>query len=162
MCPPIAEMDSLSDLSPPGTNHLSFSQQPIPGSTAEQSPSPVPLSHSSQAPGRAQLPSLHPGLVSTPISPQLVNQQIVMAQILNQQYAVNRLLAQQSLSQQYLNHPPVSRALNKPLDAQVSTNSEVSMEIYQWVRDELKRAGISQAVFARVAFNRTQVHTFGL
>uniref|UniRef100_A0A673ICH3 DNA-binding protein SATB1-like n=1 Tax=Sinocyclocheilus rhinocerous TaxID=307959 RepID=A0A673ICH3_9TELE len=152
----IAEMDSLSDLSPPGTNHLSFSQQPIPGSTAEQSPSPVPLSHSSQAPGRAQLPGLHPGLVSTPISPQLVNQQIVMAQILNQQYAVNRLLAQQSLSQQYLNHPPVSRALNKPLDAQLATNSEVSLEIYQWVRDELKRAGISQAVFARVAFNRTQ------
>ncbi|KTF73685.1 hypothetical protein cypCar_00047881, partial [Cyprinus carpio] len=60
------------------------------------------------------------------------------------------------LSQQYLNHPPVSRALNKPLDAQVSTNAEVSSEIYQWVRDELKRAGISQAVFARVAFNRTQ------
>ncbi|KTG22523.1 hypothetical protein cypCar_00031169 [Cyprinus carpio] len=152
----IAEMDSLSDLSPPGTNHLSFSQQPIPGSTAEQSPSPVPLSHSSQAPSRAQLPGLHPGLVSSPISPQLVNQQIVMAQILNQQYAVNRLLAQQSLSQQYLNHPPVNRALNKPLDTQVSTNAEVSSEIYQWVRDELKRAGISQAVFARVAFNRTQ------
>uniref|UniRef100_A0A671RK19 DNA-binding protein SATB1-like n=1 Tax=Sinocyclocheilus anshuiensis TaxID=1608454 RepID=A0A671RK19_9TELE len=118
----IAEMDSLSDLSPPGTNHLSFSQQPIPGSTAEQSPSPVPLSHSSQAPSRAQLPGLHPGLVSTPISPQLVNQQIVMAQILNQQYAVNRLLAQQSLSHAASN----------------------------------KRAGISQAVFARVAFNRTQ------
>ncbi|KAK9961554.1 hypothetical protein ABG768_009337 [Culter alburnus] len=152
----LAEMDGLSDLSPPGTNHLSFSQQPIPGSTAEQPPSPVPLSHSSQAPGRAQLPGLHPGLVSTPISPQLVSQQMVMAQILNQQYAVNRLLAQQSLSQQYLNHPPVNRALNKPLDAQVSSNSEVSSEIYQWVRDELKRAGISQAVFARVAFNRTQ------
>ncbi|XP_067303889.1 SATB homeobox 1b isoform X1 [Pseudorasbora parva] len=152
----LAEMDGLSDLSPPGTNHLSFSQQPIPGSTAEQPPSPVPLSHSSQAPGRAQLPGLHPGLVSTPISPQLVSQQMVMAQILNQQYAVNRLLAQQSLSQQYLNHPPVNRALNKPMDAQVSSNSEVSSEIYQWVRDELKRAGISQAVFARVAFNRTQ------
>ncbi|XP_062841492.1 SATB homeobox 1b isoform X2 [Trichomycterus rosablanca] len=150
------EMDSLSDLSPPGTNHLSFSQQPIPGSTAEQPPSPVPLTHSSQAPGRAQLPGLHPGLVSSPISPQLVNQQIVMAQILNQQYAVNRLLAQQSLNQQYLNHPPVSRALSKPLDPQVTSNTEVSTEIYQWVRDELKRAGISQAVFARVAFNRTQ------
>ncbi|KAI4879933.1 hypothetical protein NFI96_024541 [Prochilodus magdalenae] len=152
----MAEMDGLSDLSPPGTNHLSFSQQPIPGSTAEQPPSPVPLPHNGQAPGRAQLPGLHPGLVSTPISPQLVNQQIVMAQILNQQYAVNRLLAQQSLNQQYLNHPPVSRALNKPLDSQVSSNAEVSSEIYQWVRDELKRAGISQAVFARVAFNRTQ------
>ncbi|XP_047664615.1 DNA-binding protein SATB1 isoform X7 [Tachysurus fulvidraco] len=152
----MADLDGLSDLSPPGTNHLSFSQQPIPGSTAEQPPSPVPLAHSGQAPGRAQLPGLHPGLVSSPISPQLVNQQIVMAQILNQQYAVNRLLAQQSLNQQYLNHPPVSRALSKPLDTQVSSNTEVSSEIYQWVRDELKRAGISQAVFARVAFNRTQ------
>ncbi|XP_044063947.1 DNA-binding protein SATB1 isoform X4 [Siniperca chuatsi] len=168
------EMDGLSDLSPPGSNHnhnhnhLGFSQQqqPIPGSTAEQTPSsPVPpLSHappphSGQTGGRQpQLPSLHhPGLVSTPISPQLVNQQLVMAQILNQQYAVNRLLAQQSLSQQYLNHPPVSRnSHTKPLEPQVASNTEVSSEIYQWVRDELKRAGISQAVFARVAFNRTQ------
>ncbi|XP_072249717.1 SATB homeobox 1b isoform X5 [Leuresthes tenuis] len=167
----MAEMDSLSDLSPPGSNHnhnhMGFSQQqPIPGSTAEQTPSsPVPpLSHappphSGQAGGRQpQLPGLHhPGLVSTPISPQLVNQQLVMAQILNQQYAVNRLLAQQSLSQQYLNHPPVNRSSHtKPMEPQVASNTEVSSEIYQWVRDELKRAGISQAVFARVAFNRTQ------
>uniref|UniRef100_W5MHM9 DNA-binding protein SATB n=1 Tax=Lepisosteus oculatus TaxID=7918 RepID=W5MHM9_LEPOC len=152
----VAEMESLSDLSPPGANHVNFSQQPIPGSTAEQPPSPVQLPHGGQTSVRSQMPSLHPGLVSTPISPQLVNQQIVMAQILNQQYAVNRILAQQSLSQQYLNHPPVSRSLNKPLEQQVSSNTEVSSEIYQWVRDELKRAGISQAVFARVAFNRTQ------
>ena len=170
-------MDSLSDLSPPGSNHnhnhnhnhshLTFSQQPIPGNTAEQPPSspgpplpPPPPPHSGgQGGGRQpQLPGLHhPGLVSTPISPQLVNQQLVMAQILNQQYAVNRLLAQQSLSQQYLNHPPVNRsALTKPLEPQVASSTEVSVEIYQWVRDELKRAGISQAVFARVAFNRTQ------
>uniref|UniRef100_A0A8C9RUW5 DNA-binding protein SATB1 n=1 Tax=Scleropages formosus TaxID=113540 RepID=A0A8C9RUW5_SCLFO len=153
----MAEMDSLSDLPPPGANHVSYSQQPIPGSTAEQPPSsPAPLSHGGQPSVRAQLPGLHPGLVSTPISPQLVNQQLVMAQILNQQYAVNRLLAQQSLSQQYLNHPPVNRALGKPLEPQGAASAEVSSEIYQWVRDELKRAGISQAVFARVAFNRTQ------
>uniref|UniRef100_A0A3B4XGC8 SATB homeobox 1 n=1 Tax=Seriola lalandi dorsalis TaxID=1841481 RepID=A0A3B4XGC8_SERLL len=168
----MAEMDGLADLSPPGSNHnhnhLGFSQQqqPIPGSTAEQTPSsPVPPlphappSHGGQTGGRQpQLPGLHhPGLVSTPISPQLVNQQLVMAQILNQQYAVNRLLAQQSLSQQYLNHPPVNRSSHtKPLEPQVASNTEVSSEIYQWVRDELKRAGISQAVFARVAFNRTQ------
>lgn len=164
-------MDGLSDLSPPGSNHnhLGFSQQqqPIPGSTAEQTPSsPVnPLSHAPPAHGgqsggrQPQLPGLHhPGLVSTPISPQLVNQQLVMAQILNQQYAVNRLLAQQSLSQQFLNHPPINRTShNKSLEPQVASNTEVSSEIYQWVRDELKRAGISQAVFARVAFNRTQV-----
>ncbi|XP_078027525.1 SATB homeobox 1b isoform X12 [Epinephelus lanceolatus] len=172
----MAEMDGLSDLSPPGSNHshnhnhnhLGFSQQqqPIPGSTAEQTPSsPVPPlphappPHGGQTGGRQpQLPGLHhPGLVSTPISPQLVNQQLVMAQILNQQYAVNRLLAQQSLSQQYLNHPPVNRnSHSKPMEPQVASNTEVSVEIYQWVRDELKRAGISQAVFARVAFNRTQ------
>lgn len=158
----IVEMDSLSELSQQGANHVNFGQQPVPGNTAEQPPSPVQLSHGSQPSVRTPLPNLHPGLVSTPISPQLVNQQLVMAQLLNQQYAVNRLLAQQSLNQQYLNHPPpVSRSMNKPLEQQVSTNTEVSSEIYQWVRDELKRAGISQAVFARVAFNRTQVsHLF--
>ncbi|TRY95978.1 hypothetical protein DNTS_005875 [Danionella cerebrum] len=125
----LAEMDGLPDLSPPGNNHLSFSQQqqPIPGSTAEQVPSPTPLPSPSPLPSR-----LHPGLVSSPISPQLVSQQLVMAQILNQQYAVNRLLAQQSLSQQYLNHPPVNRALNKPLEPQITSNTEVSSEIYQW------------------------------
>uniref|UniRef100_A0A8D0G7D7 SATB homeobox 1 n=1 Tax=Sphenodon punctatus TaxID=8508 RepID=A0A8D0G7D7_SPHPU len=154
----MVEMDSLSELSQQGANHVNFGQQPVPGNTAEQPPSPVPLSHSSQSSVRTPLPNLHPGLVSTPISPQLVNQQLVMAQLLNQQYAVNRLLAQQSLNQQYLNHPPpVSRSMNKPLEQQVSTSTEVSSEIYQWVRDELKRAGISQAVFARVAFNRTQL-----
>uniref|UniRef100_A0A8C9YF92 SATB homeobox 1b n=1 Tax=Sander lucioperca TaxID=283035 RepID=A0A8C9YF92_SANLU len=165
----MAEMDGLhSHNHNHNHNHLGFSQQqqPIPGSTAEQTPSsPVPPlphappTHGGQTGGRQpQLPSLHhPGLVSTPISPQLVNQQLVMAQILNQQYAVNRLLAQQSLSQQYLNHPPVNRnSHSKPMEPQVASNTEVSVEIYQWVRDELKRAGISQAVFARVAFNRTQ------
>ncbi|KAK2497455.1 hypothetical protein MC885_008267 [Smutsia gigantea] len=153
----MVEMDSLSELSQQSANHVNFGQQPVPGNTAEQPPSPAQLSHGSQPSVRTPLPNLHPGLVSTPISPQLVNQQLVMAQLLNQQYAVNRLLAQQSLNQQYLNHPPpVSRSINKPLEQQVSTNTEVSSEIYQWVRDELKRAGISQAVFARVAFNRTQ------
>uniref|UniRef100_A0A8D1ADC7 One cut domain family member n=1 Tax=Sus scrofa TaxID=9823 RepID=A0A8D1ADC7_PIG len=153
----MVEMDSLSELSQQGANHVNFGQQPVPGNTVEQPPSPAQLSHGSQPSVRTPLPNLHPGLVSTPISPQLVNQQLVMAQLLNQQYAVNRLLAQQSLNQQYLNHPPpVSRSMNKPLEQQVSTNTEVSSEIYQWVRDELKRAGISQAVFARVAFNRTQ------
>uniref|UniRef100_A0ABI7WZ13 One cut domain family member n=1 Tax=Felis catus TaxID=9685 RepID=A0ABI7WZ13_FELCA len=156
----MVEMDSLSELSQQGANHVNFGQQPVPGNTAEQPPSPAQLSHGNQPSVRTPLPNLHPGLVSTPISPQLVNQQLVMAQLLNQQYAVNRLLAQQSLNQQYLNHPPpVSRSMNKPLEQQVSTNTEVSSEIYQWVRDELKRAGISQAVFARVAFNRTQVKT---
>ncbi|XP_053570194.1 DNA-binding protein SATB1 isoform X2 [Bombina bombina] len=154
----MVDMEDLSELSQQGSNHVNFVQQPVPGNTPEKPSSPVQLSHNSQPSVRTPLPNLHPGLVSTPISPQLVNQQLVMAQLLNQQYAVNRLLAQQSLNQQYLNHPPpVSRSINKPLEQQVSPNTEVSSDIYQWVRDELKRAGISQAVFARVAFNRTQV-----
>uniref|UniRef100_UPI00398F3FCF DNA-binding protein SATB1-like isoform X3 n=1 Tax=Pristiophorus japonicus TaxID=55135 RepID=UPI00398F3FCF len=158
-----AEMETMSELSisQPGTNHVNFGPQTVPGNGTElpQPPSPAQLPHSGQPATRPQLSNLHPGLVSAPLSPQLVNQQLVMAQILNQQFAVNRLLAQQSLNQQYLNHPPVNRTMNKPLEQQTSSNAEVSSEIYQWVRDELKRAGISQAVFARVAFNRTQVKT---
>ncbi|XP_043546145.1 DNA-binding protein SATB1 isoform X2 [Chiloscyllium plagiosum] len=156
----IAEMETMSELSvsQQGTNHVNFGSQTVPGNGTElpQPPSPAQLPHSGQPATRPQLSNLHPGLVSAPLSPQLVNQQLVMAQILNQQFAVNRLLAQQSLNQQYLNHPPVNRTINKPLEQQTSSNAEVSSEIYQWVRDELKRAGISQAVFARVAFNRTQ------
>ncbi|XP_056375914.1 DNA-binding protein SATB1 isoform X1 [Hyla sarda] len=153
----MVDMEDLSEISQQNTNHVNYGQQPVPGNTPEKPSSPGQHSLSGQTPVRTPLPNLHPGLVSTPISPQLVNQQLVMAQLLNQQYAVNRLLAQQSLNQQYLNHPPpVSRSINKPMEQQVSPNTEVSSDIYQWVRDELKRAGISQAVFARVAFNRTQ------
>ncbi|XP_038821761.1 DNA-binding protein SATB1-like [Salvelinus namaycush] len=150
------------------------------------SPLPFPHGGATHISGRSCLaPSLcPPRLVTAPLSPQLVSpQQIVMAQFLNQQYAVSHMLAQQSLSvsvstspQQYLNHPPVGRpppslALAKGLDtlpqagppgpgsgsqSQVCGPSDISCEIYQWVREELKRAVISQAVFARVAFNRTQ------
>ncbi|KAM3597024.1 uncharacterized protein V6R79_024893 [Siganus canaliculatus] len=86
--------------------------------------------------------------------------------------------------QQYLNHPPVGRASAKAFSKadsqalqqahcapagvpsagpqnQTSTGSvvgptDVPGDIYHCVREELKRAGISQAIFARVAFNRTQ------
>ena len=91
--------------------------------------------------------------------------------------------------QQYLNHPPVGRApakvFSKPSDSQAHQKAncdpgggpsagpqnqtpasssvgpiDVPTDIYHCVREELKRAGISQAIFARVAFNRTQVrHT---
>uniref|UniRef100_A0A4W5M3S4 SATB homeobox 1a n=1 Tax=Hucho hucho TaxID=62062 RepID=A0A4W5M3S4_9TELE len=184
----IMEIDSFSDQSQPSSTHPS-TKQPFPGSTAEQvgsSPLPFPHGGATHISGRSCLaPSLcPPGLVTAPLSPQLVStQQIVMAQFLNQQYAVSHMLAQQSLSvsvstspQQFLNHPPVRRpppslALAKGLDpppqagppgpafgsqSQVCGPSDISCEIYQWVREELKRAGISQAVFARVAFNRTQ------
>uniref|UniRef100_A0A4W5JYD4 SATB homeobox 1a n=1 Tax=Hucho hucho TaxID=62062 RepID=A0A4W5JYD4_9TELE len=160
-----SEIDSFSDQSQPGSTHLTFTHQPIPGNTAEQADSsPLVFPHGGAAhlSGRGCLASSlrSPGLVTAPLSPQLVNpQQIVMAQFLNQQYAVTRMLSQQSLSvsvstspHQFLNHPSVGR----PPTSLVCGPSDIYCEIYQWVRDELKRAGISQAVFARVAFNRTQ------
>ncbi|KAM7384059.1 hypothetical protein PAMA_011418 [Pampus argenteus] len=87
--------------------------------------------------------------------------------------------------QQYLNHPPVGRppakVFSKPPDSQGPQQAQcgpgggpsagqqnqtspgsslgpvdVPIDIYHCVREELKRAGISQAIFARVAFNRTQ------
>ncbi|XP_064839182.1 DNA-binding protein SATB1-like [Oncorhynchus masou masou] len=184
----IMEIDSFSDQSQTSSTHPS-TKQSFPGSRAElvcSSPLLFPHGGATHTSGRSCLaPSLcPPGLVTAPLSSQLVSpQQIVMAQFLNQQYAVSHMLAQQSLSvsvstspQKFLNHPPVGRpppslALAKGLDpppqagppgpgsgsqSQVCGPSDISCEIYQWVREELKRAGISQAVFARVAFNRTQ------
>ncbi|XP_015821244.1 DNA-binding protein SATB2 isoform X1 [Nothobranchius furzeri] len=112
-------------------------------------------------PGALQ-PLLGPGGILSPqLSPQLVRQQLAMAHLINQQLAVSRLLAHQhpqTLNQQFLNHPPIPRPSKSGGDHPGSNPSaaEVSSEIYQQVRDELKRASVSQAVFARVAFNRTQ------
>ncbi|XP_069790642.1 DNA-binding protein SATB2 isoform X2 [Narcine bancroftii] len=126
--------------------------------SSEQSPHGQ-LHHSppirSQGPGLQ--PIMSPSLLSPQLSPQLVRQQLAMAHLINQQIAVSRLLAHQhpqSMNQQFLNHPPIPRAV-KPTEP-ASSSVEVAPEIYQQVRDELKRASVSQAVFARVAFNRTQ------
>ncbi|XP_029022945.1 DNA-binding protein SATB1a isoform X2 [Betta splendens] len=181
------ETDSFSDQS----THVTLAQQPVAASPAEQGLTRLyPRGAVGNICGRPPL-SLHPpGLVTQPLSSQMVNQQLVMAQFLNQQYAVSRMLAGQSLSsstQQYLNHPPVGRAPAKvfsvapdpqaPQQAQGGPaggptaglqnqtsagpgpgvgQCDVPSDIYQSVREELKRAGISQAIFARVAFNRTQ------
>ncbi|XP_062907985.1 DNA-binding protein SATB2 isoform X4 [Mobula hypostoma] len=129
--------------------------------SSEQSPHSQ-LHHS--PPIRSQAPSLQPimspSLLSPQLSPQLVRQQLAMAHLINQQIAVSRLLAHQhpqSINQQFLNHPPIPRTV-KPSEP-ASSSVEVAPEIYQQVRDELKRASVSQAVFARVAFNRTQAKT---
>uniref|UniRef100_A0A3Q2DWI9 DNA-binding protein SATB n=1 Tax=Cyprinodon variegatus TaxID=28743 RepID=A0A3Q2DWI9_CYPVA len=105
----------------------------------------------------------HSGLLSPQLSPQLVRQQLAMAHLINQQLAVSRLLAHQhpqGVNQQFLNHPPISRTCKvsgAAADPNLScSGAEVSSDIYQQVRNELKRASVSQAVFARVAFNRTQ------
>ncbi|CAB1328624.1 unnamed protein product, partial [Coregonus sp. 'balchen'] len=135
---------------------------------------PRPTASSTTAPlfvARSPLPalqaSLQPllspgGLLSPQLSPQLVRQQLAMAHLINQQLAVNRLLAHQhpqALNQQFLNHPPIPRPSKAGAPGDPGNNpsaAEVSNDIYQHVRDELKRASVSQAVFARVAFNRTQ------
>ncbi|XP_061841413.1 DNA-binding protein SATB2-like [Nerophis lumbriciformis] len=117
---------------------------PRASSLPHQSPSP---------PLRPQaLPHLgHAGL----LPPQLMRHQLAMAHLINQQLAVNRLLSQrppQAVPQQY-----VSQTCKGPAEPSATcSGAEVSPDIYQRVRNELKRASISQAVFARVAFNRTQ------
>ncbi|XP_054651368.1 DNA-binding protein SATB2-like isoform X2 [Dunckerocampus dactyliophorus] len=124
-----------------------------PTSTLLQSPSP---------PLRPQaLPHLgHAGL----LSPQLMRHQLTMAHLINQQLTVNRLLSQHppsAVAHQYVNHTPISqtcKSLRSPAEPSATcSGAEVSSDIYQRVRGELKRASVSQAVFARVAFNRTQV-----
>ncbi|XP_029299705.1 LOW QUALITY PROTEIN: DNA-binding protein SATB1a [Cottoperca gobio] len=181
------EIDSFSDQS----THITLTQQPITSSSADQS-STLFFSHGEVANicGRSPLGRCPPGLVTQPLSSQMVNQQLVMAQFLNQQYAVSRMLAGQGLSpspQQYLNHPPVAMVpppamvFSKAPDSQAPQQAQcgpggspvagpqtqtsagssvgqadVPVDIYHGVREELKRAGISQAIFARVAFNRTQ------
>uniref|UniRef100_A0A3B5MKG0 One cut domain family member n=1 Tax=Xiphophorus couchianus TaxID=32473 RepID=A0A3B5MKG0_9TELE len=141
-------------------------QQPSPHGPLHHSPplrtGQVPPPPPPPPPGSLQ-PLLGPGgLLSPQLSPQLVRQQLAMAHLINQQLAVSRLLAHQhpqSLNQQFLNHPPIPRGSTKGAGDHPGSNpsaAEVSSEIYQQVRDELKRASVSQAVFARVAFNRTQ------
>ncbi|XP_051284018.1 DNA-binding protein SATB2 isoform X2 [Dicentrarchus labrax] len=127
---------------------------------------PRPASqHHPSPPLRPQAPPLlgHSGLLSPHLSPQLVRQQLAMAHLINQQLAVSRLLAHQhpqGVNQQFLNHPPISRTCKGsgavPEPGLNCSGGEVSFDIYQQVRNELKRASVSQAVFARVAFNRTQ------
>ncbi|KAM4626092.1 DNA-binding protein SATB2 isoform 3-T3 [Discoglossus pictus] len=155
------ERDNMSDYCVLGqrpTHLANINQLASLGKNNEQSPHNQ-LHHS--PPIRSQVPTLQPmmspGLLSPQLSPQLVRQQIAMAHLINQQIAVSRLLAHQhpqAINQQFLNHPPIPRPV-KPVESNSSV--EVSPDIYQQVRDELKRASVSQAVFARVAFNRTQM-----
>ncbi|XP_032801480.2 DNA-binding protein SATB2-like isoform X1 [Petromyzon marinus] len=157
---------SPTQLSPGQTPHLA---QTSPGPPQGLLPPP-----SSQL--RSPLSPLQPLVGPGMMPPQLVSQQIAMAQFLNQQLAVSRLLAhqQQHHHQQFLNHPPpppgsqgvpppgasmgsAVRAFSKGCSSEMpNSSSDVGLDIYQRVREELKRASVSQAVFARVAFNRTQ------
>ncbi|XP_029315727.1 DNA-binding protein SATB2 isoform X2 [Cottoperca gobio] len=171
--PHLAGLAQLSHLGA-GSPHLKGDPQaPSQQPPHQQQPSPHgPLHHSPPLrtgqvpppppPGALQ-PLLGPGgLLSPQLSPQLVRQQLAMAHLINQQLAVSRLLAHQhpqAINQQFLNHPPIPRGSSKVGGDHPGINpsaAEVSCEIYQQVRDELKRASVSQAVFARVAFNRTQ------
>ncbi|XP_072227036.1 DNA-binding protein SATB1-like [Leuresthes tenuis] len=171
------------------STHITLNQQPVTSSPPDQTTTLLfPHPAVSNICGHSALGLHPPGLVTQPLGPQIVNQQLVMAQFLNQQYAVSRMLAGQGLSsspQQYLNPPAVGRApakvFSKPPDSQPLQQAQcgpgvgpatglqnqtaagssvgptdVPSDIYQCVREELKRAGISQAIFARVAFNRTQ------
>lgn len=169
----LGPLNSTSSLVKGGSGEPQNSAQSQPPSQGQPqvSSSHGQLHHS--PPLRAQVPpppppaALQPllapgGLLSPQLSPQLVRQQLAMAHLINQQLAVSRLLHQhpQALNQQFLNHPPIPRPSKSGGPGEPGSNpsaAEVSSDIYQLVRDELKRASVSQAVFARVAFNRTQV-----
>ncbi|XP_066497407.1 DNA-binding protein SATB2 isoform X2 [Hoplias malabaricus] len=170
----LGPLGSAGSLVKAGSGEPQNSAQSQPPSQGQPQP---PSSHTGQLhhspPLRAQVapppppaalqPLLGPGgLLSPQLSPQLVRQQLAMAHLINQQLAVSRLLAHQhpqALNQQFLNHPPIPRPGKSGGPVEPGSNpsaAEVSSDIYQQVRDELKRASVSQAVFARVAFNRTQ------
>uniref|UniRef100_A0A3B1IZQ8 DNA-binding protein SATB n=1 Tax=Astyanax mexicanus TaxID=7994 RepID=A0A3B1IZQ8_ASTMX len=148
----LAQMGQLGQPQPPSSHAGQLHHSPP--LRAQVAPPPPPA---------ALQPLLGPGgLLSPQLSPQLVRQQLAMAHLINQQLAVSRLLAHQhpqALNQQFLNHPPIPRPGKSGGPVEPGSNpsaAEVSSDIYQLVRDELKRASVSQAVFARVAFNRTQ------
>ncbi|XP_077576981.1 DNA-binding protein SATB2-like [Stigmatopora nigra] len=112
------------------------------------------VTHSPSPPLGAPPHLAHGGL----LPPQLMRHQLAVAHFINQQLAVNRLLSQQPPSPRtYIHHPPFPRTCKGPVEMGTTYSGvEVSSDIYQRVRIELKRASVSQAVFARVAFNRTQ------
>uniref|UniRef100_A0A8C4N682 DNA-binding protein SATB n=1 Tax=Eptatretus burgeri TaxID=7764 RepID=A0A8C4N682_EPTBU len=118
-----------------------------------------------------------------PPPPPVVGRQLAVAQFINQQLAVSRLLAQHHFlsaapppppplptlppppppAAQTPTHPlPMGpcEALSLPstglVKPEATASGEVGPDVYHCVREELKRASVSQAVFARVAFNRTQ------
>lgn len=148
----------LGPLSPPAALTLK--------STDSSNPHCLPHPSGQRHPSTATALRGH-SLLSPPLPPQIVRHQIAMAHLLNQQLAVSRLLAQNQHphgagQQQFLNHPPIARTCKsggtpgEQSHLGYGASSEVSPNIYQDVRNELKRASVSQAVFARVAFNRTQ------
>ncbi|MEQ2309065.1 hypothetical protein AMECASPLE_034839, partial [Ameca splendens] len=164
--PPLLHSPShLATLGAPGALPIKSSLGDAHSPTQPHSlPHPASPNHP-RPPLRPQAPSLlgHSGLLSPQLSPQLVRQQLAMAHLINQQLAVSRLLAHQhpqGVNQQFLNHPPISRTCKvsgSAVDPSLScSGAEVTPDIYHQVRNELKRASVSQAVFARVAFNRTQ------
>ncbi|XP_039611912.1 DNA-binding protein SATB2 isoform X2 [Polypterus senegalus] len=158
----LTSLNQLASLSAGGVKSGGAEPQPQPPqqlSPHNQMHHSPPL-RSQVPPGATLQPLMNPGaLLSPQLNPQLVRQQLAMAHLINQQLAVSRLLAHQhpqAINQQFLNHPPIPRP-TKPSEQGGNPGAvEVSPDIYQQVRDELKRASVSQAVFARVAFNRTQ------
>lgn len=173
--------DGISDQS----THITLTQQLITSSPADRNSSFL-YGGLANVCGRSPL-NLHPSeLVTQPLSrpqelvmTQILNQQYAVSLMLAGQ-------GFSSPPQQYRNHPPMGRPpakvfskssdsqgpqqvqcapgggpaagpQNQPLAGSSMGPVDVPSDIYQCVREELKRAGISQAVFARVAFNRTQV-----
>uniref|UniRef100_UPI00358F8B1C DNA-binding protein SATB2-like n=1 Tax=Myxine glutinosa TaxID=7769 RepID=UPI00358F8B1C len=124
-----------------------------------------------------------PATMPLPPPPPVVGRQLAVAHFINQQLAVSRLLAQHHFLSAAPPPPPSLPTLPAPpppapptpthplpmapcealslpsiglVKPEVTASGEVGHDVYHCVREELKRASVSQAVFARVAFNRTQ------
>ncbi|XP_057684469.1 DNA-binding protein SATB1a [Corythoichthys intestinalis] len=165
------KIDTFSDQ----PSHNPITPQPITGNASDQTSNLLYLHGglSNMVSGAPSHNICNSGLLTQTLSR---SQQQVMTQILNQQYAVRLMLGGQGLSpasQQFINHSrspgkvfpkdqqPPQQDSGPPTQQQTSSGSclglvDVPNDIYHCVREEMKRAGISQAIFARVAFNRTQ------
>lgn len=151
----------------PSPAHLGTMGSTLPHGDSQMPTQPHCLPHHASPPLCPTAPTSllgHSRLLSPQLHPRLMHQQLAMAHLINQQLAVSRFFTHQQppgVNQQFLNHPPISRTCKgSGINAELGVNcsgTEVSFDIYQKVRNELKRASVSQAVFARVAFNRTQV-----
>ncbi|KAJ8352844.1 hypothetical protein SKAU_G00243200 [Synaphobranchus kaupii] len=141
------------------------SQQPQLQSPAAVSPRAAPPQPPAARPGApARRPAAAagpPAGCSLPSSaPQLVRQQLAMAHLINQQLAVSRLLAHQhpqALNQQFLNHPPhpAPRQAGRP-GRQPLRRGGLARHLPAGAAKSSRGPASRRAVFARVAFNRTQ------
>ncbi|XP_055013092.1 DNA-binding protein SATB1-like [Boleophthalmus pectinirostris] len=177
----LKEVEMLSDAHPPPPRPPTTATPPDPSALTFPRGGSLcapPPSLPARPPG-LPTPPLNPPVVNPLVMAQLLNRQYVVSHMLGQFMPPS---PQQYLHHPPVGGGGGARVQTKPrapepqgpapapclgggLSAGAQTVSsagafgggvDVPFDIYHSVREELKRAGVSQAVFARVAFNRTQ------